>query len=271
MARQARRLAVSGIYHVMVRGIGRQALFHSVADNLAFLSAVTFALQRTQVQLLNYCLMSNHVHLMLRLRQADRTSTAALSQCLKIIETRYAAYYNNTYEREGPLFTGRFASEPIDDEHYLLAAWCYVLRNPAKAGIAETDTYTWSSYSDYFGSGHPFPAVDTSYMLTRYSRDFLLQQIGSLDDPDGILEPPTPKKKCSDTDVVAKMDRICGCTTPSAFQTLSQEIRARSLAVLVQQGAGVRQLARLTGIAPGMISRSVRNYNTTHKNMEDKK
>lgn len=89
MARQARKLAVSGIYHVMVRGIGRQALFHSVADNLAFLSAVTFALQRTQVQLLNYCLMSNHVHLMLQLRQADRTSTAALSQCLKIIETRY--------------------------------------------------------------------------------------------------------------------------------------------------------------------------------------
>ena len=44
MARQARRLAVSGIYHVMVRGIGRQALFHSAADNLAFLSAVTFAL-----------------------------------------------------------------------------------------------------------------------------------------------------------------------------------------------------------------------------------
>lgn len=167
MARQARRLAVSGIYHVMVRGIGRQALFHSVADNLAFLSAVTFALQRTQVQLINYCLMSNHVHLMLKLRQEDRTSTAALSQCLKIIETRYAAYYNNTYEREGPLFTGRFASEPIDDEHYLLAAWCYVLRNPAKAGIAETDTYTWSSYSDYFGSGHPYPAVDTSYMLTR--------------------------------------------------------------------------------------------------------
>lgn len=269
MARQARRLAVSGIYHVMVRGIGRQALFHSVADNLAFLSAVTFALQRTQVQLLNYCLMSNHVHLMLKLRQADRTSTAALSQCLKIIETRYAAYYNNTYEREGPLFTGLFASEPIEDEHYLLAAWCYVLRNPAKAGIAETDTYTWSSYSDYFGSGHPYPAVDTSYMLTRYSRDFLLQQIGSLDDPEGILEPPTPKKKCSDTDVVAKMDRICGCTTPSAFQTLSPENRARSLAVLVQQGAGVRQLARLTGIAPGMISRTVRNYNTTHPNMEE--
>lgn len=44
MARQARRLAVSGIYHVMVRGIGRQALFHSAADNLAFLSAVTFCL-----------------------------------------------------------------------------------------------------------------------------------------------------------------------------------------------------------------------------------
>ena len=50
MARQARKLAVSGIYHVMVRGIGRQALFHTAADNLAFLSAVTFALQRTQVQ-----------------------------------------------------------------------------------------------------------------------------------------------------------------------------------------------------------------------------
>ena len=192
---------------------------------------------------------------MLQLRQADRTSTAALSQCLKIIETRYAAYYNNTYEREGPLFTGRFASEPIDDEHYLLAAWCYVLRNPAKAGIAETDTYTWSSYSDYFGSGHPYPAVNTSYMLTRYSKDFLLRQIGSLDDPEGILEPPTPKKKCSDIDVVAKMDCICGCT--------------RSLAALVQQGAGVRQLARLTGIAPGMISRTVRNYNTTHPNMEE--
>ena len=93
MARQARRLAVSGIYHVMVRGIGRQALFHSAADNLAFLSAVTFALQRTQVQLINYCLMSNHVHLMLKLRQEDRTSTAALLLCRNMIETRRSSFY----------------------------------------------------------------------------------------------------------------------------------------------------------------------------------
>ena len=134
MARQARRLAVSGIYHVMVRGIGRQALFHSVADNLAFLSAVTFALQRTQVQLLNYCLMSNHVHLMLKLRQADRTSTAALSQCLKIIETRYAAYYNNTYEREGPLLRGGLRPNPLKMNIICLlhgATYCAILPRQA--------------------------------------------------------------------------------------------------------------------------------------------
>lgn len=197
MARQARKLAVSGIYHVMVRGIGRQALFHTAADNLAFLSAVTFALQRTQVQLINYCLMSNHVHLILKLRQEDRTSTAALSQCLKIIETRYAAYYNNTYEREGPLFTGRFASEPIDDEHYLLAAWCYVLRNPAKAGIAETDTYTWSSYSDYFGPGHPFPAVDTSICLPATVRTFYCSRLAGLTIRKGSWNHPPQKRNAA--------------------------------------------------------------------------
>lgn len=56
---------------------------------------------------------------------------------------------------------------------------------------------------------------------------------------------------------------------PLHFRLFRRENRARSLAVLVQQGAGVRQLARLTGIAPGMISRTVRNYNTTHQNLED--
>ena len=206
---------------------------------------------------------------MLQLRQADRTSTAALSRCLKIIETRYAAYYNNTYEREGPLFTGRFASEPIEMNIICLlhgAMYCAILPRQALPRLTPIHgAVTLIILVPVI----PIRLLIRLICLPATVRTSYCSRLAALTIRKGSWNHPPQKKKCSDTDVVAKMDRICGCTTPSAFQTLSPENRARSLAVLVQQGAGVRQLARLTGIAPGMISRTVRNYNTTHPNMEE--
>ena len=110
MPRQARKESGTGIYHVMLRGINRQDIFEEQEA---------------------YCLMSNHVHLLLR----ERTESISIS--LKHLTVSYAAYYNKCYQRVGHLFQDRFKSEPVNDIEYFVTLLRYVHQNPVKAGICD--------------------------------------------------------------------------------------------------------------------------------------
>lgn len=86
-----------------------------------------------------YCLMDNHVHLLLNTNHDD------LAVIMKSIAVRYASFYNWKYSRTGHVFQDRFKSEPIEDERYLLAVVRYIHNNPIKAGMIEKPAdYEWS-------------------------------------------------------------------------------------------------------------------------------
>ena len=101
MSRKARRLSGSGFFHIIVRGIGKQILFEEKSDYLYYLSVLQKYANDSTVKVCAYCLMDNHVHLLL----FDQNQALALF--MKKIGVSYANYYNKKYQRIGHVFRKR--------------------------------------------------------------------------------------------------------------------------------------------------------------------
>lgn len=138
-----RQESTTGFYHVMVRGINRMNIFGDDKDRQFFLHLLKEYVIKMDVQIHAFCLMDNHVHLLIKAEKED------LSNYMRVILTRYAKFFNKKYNRTGHLFQNRFKSEIIDTEKYFLTVLRYILQNPQKAFICTTENYQWSSIKSY--------------------------------------------------------------------------------------------------------------------------
>jgi putative transposase len=140
MARLA-RLVVPGVpHHVTQRGNRRQPVFFSDEDYAAYRDLVAAACAARGVRCLAWCLMPNHVHLILTPSDAD-----GLRAALADAHRRYSRRINFAHGWTGYLFQGRFASYPMDEAH-LMTAVRYVELNPRRAKLAErAEDWRWSS------------------------------------------------------------------------------------------------------------------------------
>ena len=144
----------------MLRGINRNDLFVENEDKAYFLGILADKKENGEYLLPAYCLMDNHVHLLLQEQDSD------ISTIMKRINITYASYFNRKYERIGPLFQDRYRSEKIETEPYLLAAARYIHRNPVKAGIVRgLAGYKWSSYREYMCVLDGENLADTAFLL----------------------------------------------------------------------------------------------------------
>ncbi len=161
MPRNQRILSNTGTYHIMMRGNERKNLFLDEEDKQRFLEIVFAKKKEAGFSLLAYCLMNNHVHLVLQVGEEELATT------MKRINASYAYYFNQKYNRVGHLFQDRFKSEPIEDERYLMAVARYIHNNPVKAGIVEKiRDYRWSSYRCYLSPEKPESSnVNTEIIL----------------------------------------------------------------------------------------------------------
>lgn len=168
MPRSGRRLSDSKAYHVMIRGNERKALFLDDDDRSWFVGNLALKNQEHKFSIYAYCLMDNHVHLVIN------EGGEQISRIMKRLQVSYAYYFNKKYNRIGHLFQDRFKSEVIEDDQYLLAAVRYVHRNPVKAGITQQPSeYRWSSYNHYFNnrSGSPKDLVEVGPILLMFSKN----------------------------------------------------------------------------------------------------
>jgi len=146
MPRQARIYSDTGIYHVMIRGNDKQKIFLEDEDRRRFISTLFEKALEENIDIYAYCLMNNHVHLLLHEEDCN------IARLMKRINVSFAYYFNKKYKRVGHLFQDRFKSEIVDNDGYLLAAVRYIHNNPVKAGIVNSpEKYSWSSYNDYIG------------------------------------------------------------------------------------------------------------------------
>ncbi|MFA9558176.1 transposase [Evansella sp. AB-rgal1] len=108
MPRQARIKSSTGVYHVIFRGANRQEIFHDDADCSKFLRTVDKYRLLVGMQVFGWCLMSNHVHLLVKEGEED------ISVTMKRIGVSFVAYYNLKYDTSGHLFQDRFRSECVE-------------------------------------------------------------------------------------------------------------------------------------------------------------
>ena len=167
MPRHQRIRSRSGYYHVMIRGNEKKAIFSDDEDRLRFIEILHDKKHESAFLLHAFCLMDNHVHLMLQEKVND------IATIMKRINISYVHYFNKKYNREGHLFQDRFKSEIIEDESYALALIRYIHQNPVKAGLVKlAEEYKWSSYPGYLNENHHFAkALDMDMILGLFSED----------------------------------------------------------------------------------------------------
>ena len=140
MPRRPRQLAESEIYHALARGVNRDAIFLEDEDFERFLHALALTKEASGCSILAYCLMTNHVHLVIR------TGPEPIGTVMKRLGVRYASWFNRKYGRVGHVFQDRFRSLPVEDDEYFVALLRYVWRNPVEAGlVGRPEDYRWSS------------------------------------------------------------------------------------------------------------------------------
>ena len=149
MPRQPRLIVPEIAVHVVQRGNDRQDCFRQDSDYMLYLLHLRELTAKLGCAVHAYCLMTNHVHLLLTPAQPD--SCAAL---MRDLGQRYVQYFNRRYGRTGTLWEGRFRSCLVDSASYVLACHRYIELNPVRAGLAPHPAqYAWSSYKPNAGVG----------------------------------------------------------------------------------------------------------------------
>ena len=142
MPRRA-RLAVAGIpWHIIQRGNNRSACFFTEEDYRYYLEQLQYQSAHFDCAVHAYCLMTNHVHLLLTPNQPSGPSLM-----MKNLGQRFVQYINRTHKRSGTLWEGRFKSCLAQDEGYALQCYRYIELNPVRARmVAHPAEYPWSSF-----------------------------------------------------------------------------------------------------------------------------
>lgn len=135
--------AIESYYHLYTRGVNKQPIFHDAADKEFFLSLFKRYLSVEQsdrkkhtpyksmadkINLLAYCLMDNHVHILLYQFYDEK----AISDLMRRVLTTYSMYFNKKYDRVGPLFQSRYLAKRINSDSYLYHISRYIHRNPKR-------------------------------------------------------------------------------------------------------------------------------------------
>ena len=166
MPRKKRLVAPNTFYHVFNRGVAKMPIVTDDMDRKAFFKCLGESIRENDADILAYCLMDNHFHLLLR------TKTANLPKLMWKHLSQYVRRYNHRHNRVGPLFQSRYKDKIISSDAYALQALRYIHLNPVKDGLTERcEDYPWSSYACYLGLLPRWPWLNTEFFLKLFHSD----------------------------------------------------------------------------------------------------
>ncbi|MBO1005900.1 transposase [Pseudogracilibacillus auburnensis] len=174
MSRPKRTWRPDGIYHIVMRGNNRQAIFQHPKDVNAYFRILSYAFEKYHFEIYAYCFMSNHVHFLLN------SPEVPLGDLMALTNKRYSDFYRREYDYTGQIYENRYFSDEIADPPGLLYVSGYIHRNPietTKPIVQVMEHYPHSSYQYYFydkDSPHPFinlqflPSILSAYSLASH-------------------------------------------------------------------------------------------------------
>lgn len=252
MARSARATLPSDFIHVTTRGLGRRIIFEDDLDKERFLSILSTKLTDSESRVYAWCLMDNHIHLLLRANSAD------LSKSMQRIGVSYAQYFNGRHGHVGKVFQNRFNAHPIMGETHLLATIRYIHRNPLETGTA-MDRYDWSSYRAILGKEHARGAemTDSKTVLELFGgKNAFIRFHNEKSEADGFERIDGYRRRIDDVEAAEIAIGMFGSAFSDRICSMPKAKRDDALARLKFAGLSIRQIERLTGIGRGIITRA---------------
>ena len=251
MSRNARQLSSTDTYHVVIRRADHQLLFEEKKDYQKYLEILQLYEAECQFELYAYCLMPNHIHLLIH------SPVTSLGSVFRHVSTTYSSWFNAKYNRTGYLQEGRYFSEPVETEKYLFTVLRYIHQNPIKAGLETVpgETYPWNSFCDYISGINDIVNIEYIFQLLGGPESFRsLHQIMVVEE---CLDISTLRKRLPD-DVARDIIRTeCNCETVADFQKLTLLERNNNIILLRKKGLSIRQINRLTGTPKGVIEKII--------------
>jgi len=181
MARRARGDGPGVVHHVVNRGIAKRTCFETRRDIRKFLAELARAVRRGELEVLAYCILTTHFHLILR------SPRGALSEGMRRTQNTFVRYFNRLRRRDGPLFRGRFWSRPVLSDAYLRLLIRYVDHNSPTARLVEhSDQYPWGSAWHYTRGEGPIwlsrdvveCLVTSAFVDGRFTAERYVEQFG---------------------------------------------------------------------------------------------
>lgn len=162
MSRKHRICFPGATYHITARGNRKAEIFLENEDYSKYLAIFEKVHTTHPITLHSYCLMPNHVHLLIE------TSDSPISLFMKELQARYAIYFNKKYDFVGHVFQGRYGAQLVDSVTYFLEASRYIHRNPLEANLVlDPSAYKWSSYPTYLFKAKN-PLISTAKTLSYF-------------------------------------------------------------------------------------------------------
>lgn len=246
-----------GVYHVLAQGAGNHELFHDDEDYQVFVEYLARLMKeawaeddepdRPYFHTYAYCLTPKQFRLIVK---EEKYQVSAIMQSISQL---YSRYYSGKYNSYGPLYRRRYYSEPINDEERMEVVMRYVHQEPLRLGL---DEWEWSSWHEYVGVESDLPRVcekpDNWQGLTAEEwREVLSKPL-----PEGMkcLEPKEYRApKPTETQVLGMVRLMTTATTWDEFKAIPREEKLKTIKQLLENGASIRQMEKLTGIGRGVI------------------
>lgn len=248
MPRIERKISKMKLYHVMSRALNKQLLFFDETDYLKYLEMVSDLKDEFDIEIISYCLMSNHTHLLIY----DKKNN--LSKFIGKLNSRYAMYYNKKNFRVGYVFSGRFKSECIESEEYFLECIRYIHQNPVRAKIcANTYDYKFSSIHAYRSKkGNYLDIVNVDKIYKLISKNKFLTWNEEVNN-DKFIE--VVNNKLIDEEVLSILYKYAKVKTQKEYNALDEAVKMHGILKMIDNGGKIRQLSRVSGISYSKIQR----------------
>lgn len=265
--RKRRVESMTGIYHVILRGIDKQDVFLDRNDYIAFLRflkeiqikrGINDAVIETGLcTIYCYALLHNHLHLLIRAKKMS------LSETMKRLLDMFVVWYNTKYHRNGPLFQGRFWSEPVNDEAYFLMLLKYIHLNPVKAGEAKNlADYEFCSWREYLAtednSLQHNDICDVETVLKKYPLEELKAMVEDKSDKED-MDIEHSRVRLSEDEAVRMILDISDCDNIHMFRGLPYLEQYAFVKIGITKGMTLKQASRLTSFSLSKLKRLIKS------------
>ncbi len=270
MSRPPRVDYPGAIHHVFNRGANKQDIFLDAGARAFFLELLGETCREHGLVVMAYALMRNHYHLLLR------SQRGLLSAGMRSLSGRYTRAVNQRFDRDGPLFRGRFRNRLVMTREYLIHLVAYIHANPARAGLFAGNRWT-SRRGMLGGAVADFVEMDTPRSLFATPADYLAYETGVADGsikgpagfegellsgPEiGLLGPWMELRRPTESEAIRQVVEVTARSAiPIDGRAARHDSDVRLLVWWVHRGGGVpqHQIAGQLGVSQSRVSQIVR-------------